>query len=108
MLNKSALVSEGGMLDRFPSVGTTVVADAAAADIITMKGISMIRNFFLSIFDNCWSLLSVVEEEYSCAPQLWSLGVPAPGCYPFLALTVEVGYGLLTLLTEYSVNYLRK
>ena len=65
LLNKSALVSEGGMFEKFPSVGTTVVADAAAADIITMKGISMIRNFFLSIFDNCWSLLSVVEEEYS-------------------------------------------
>ena len=98
------------MFDKFPSVGTTVVAAAAAADIITMKGIRIIRNFFLSIFDNCGRLQSVVEEKYSVntAVRRWSLRVAAPGSYPFLALTVEVGYGLLTLLTEYSVNYLRK
>ena len=63
MLNKSDLVSEGGMFEKFPSVGNTVVAAAAAADIIIMNGIRIIRNFFLSIFDNCGRLLSVVEEE---------------------------------------------
>ena len=62
LLNKSDLVSKEGMFDKFPSGGTTVVA-AAAANIITMKGIRIIRNFFLSIFDNCGRLLSVVEEK---------------------------------------------
>ena len=111
MLNKSDLVSEGGMFEKYPSIGNTVVAAAAAAAvIIIMNGIRIIGIFFLSIFDNCGRLLSVVEEEYSVntAVRRWSLRVAAAGSYPFLALTVEVGYGLLTLLTEYSVNYLRK
>ena len=63
LLNKSDLVSKEGMFDKFPSGRTTVVAAAAAADIIIMNGIMIIRNFFLSIFENCGRLLSVVEEK---------------------------------------------
>ena len=100
LLNKSDLVSKEGMFDKFPSGGTTVVAAAAAADIITMKVIRIVRNFFLSIFDNCGRLLSVVEEKYSVntAVRRWSLRVAAAGSYPFLALRVEAGYGVLTEL----------